>query len=241
MRCRRSDPSSHSLAKRVFLGFFYLVSGSLFVSSCQAEQAMSVITIQPGFVYLPNFLTEHEQERIVNIANELTPRFLLRAKNRYRIYDAVNTYPDHEFLSSLAQKALEACEDTFEAVSEPSTHLLFLRYVDKAKIGFHRDNDENDGIGLNPVISFSVGNSCTFMYGEDKKSLRSLRLNSGDVILFGNESRNMRHSVTDISQNTGPDFVRDKIGNTRLNLTFRYAPNIVGRENEFRVLARHST
>ena len=200
--------------------------------------------VQEGFIHLRNFLTEEEQVEIAKLSLVIKDRFEeIGDMKRFRIYDVLDTYPQHEFLQSIVvNRVMERCKDMFQELEVP-THLLFLRYEGKSKIGLHRDDGENDGIGLSPVISFSIGNACKFVYKDERKDTdQSIRLESGDVILFGGRSRYIFHSVQKIYQNTAPQFVTDVLGpNVRLNLTFRYAPNFLGRENEFRRLTTAAT
>eukprot|EP01062_Namystynia_karyoxenos_P012632 TRINITY_DN14559_c0_g1_i1.p1 TRINITY_DN14559_c0_g1~~TRINITY_DN14559_c0_g1_i1.p1 ORF type:complete len:916 (+),score=266.44 TRINITY_DN14559_c0_g1_i1:102-2849(+) len=92
---------------------------------------------------------------------------------------------------------------------------------------WHRDGDETKarvkaGRGR-PVISFSLGLSCEFRFkndqGEDDKVVR---LDSGDVLIFGGPSRNMLHCVTRIYPGTTPKMLHWPYPEGRLNLTFRH-------------------
>lgn len=196
-----------------------------------------------GFILLRNFLTKEEQIEISNISLQLEDKFVHINRNRYRIYDAVHKYPRNDYLLNIVSKILKTAielDNTLNKYTDLSTHLLFLRYFDNSSLGFHRDDDENDGCGLNPVISLSIGNSCRFTYkndGDDKKN--HIKLNNGDVLLFGGKSRYILHSVSKCYKNS-PDYIKNIIGNNRLNLTFRYAPNIIGREFEFRSIDNYA-
>lgn len=226
-----------SCVSKIPLPLLLLVLLVLLVMSSSSSPSPPV-KIQDGFIFLSNFLSEEEQLHVANLSLQMDERFKrVGAGNRFRIYDVIHQYPDHEFISGLADRALRRCTEHFdEDAQEPPTHLLFLKYVDVAKIGMHRDDGENDGVGLSPVISFSVGNACKFMYhcyDDGKKKMRSVRLNSGDAILFGGRSRYMLHAVPHIYQHTAPKPIEALIGNARLNMTLRHAPNIIGRESEF--------
>ena len=66
----------------------------------------------------------------------------------------------------------------------------------------------NGGVGRYPVIGLNLGDACIFDYGSDPPALstgghealrarpKSVRLNSGDVILFGGKSRLLFHGVS---------------------------------------------
>ena len=120
-----------------------------------------------------------------------------------------------------------------------------------------------DGQSDCPVVSISLGNSCDFLYrdfdnnNDDGMGSKKLQLNSGDILLFGGPSRHIQHSVSSIHMNTCPQQLQDlhleKVKGTthmpgvpsesfvqhpphsfRLNLTYRHAPELFGKENEER-------
>lgn len=76
-----------------------------------------------------------------------------------------------------------------------------------------------------PVVSFSLGDSAEFLYGDDRDVDKAgkVTLESGDVLIFGGESRLIYHGVPCIFPKTAP---KRLLGQTnlrpgRLNLTFR--------------------
>ncbi|RDX61211.1 alkB, partial [Mucuna pruriens] len=100
-------------------------------------------------------------------------------------------------------------------------------YTNNGKLGLHQDRDESRESlrkGL-PVVSFSVGNAAEFLYGDgrDVKNAESVFLESGDVLIFGGESRHVFHGVSSVFPNSAPyELLRDAcISPGRLNLTFR--------------------
>ena len=128
------------------------------------------------------------------------------------------------------------------------THLLTLYYAKERKMGWHRDDGSNDGQSEQPVVSLSVGNSCEFEVKHDQEEgPRSIRLNSGDIILFGGPCRQILHSVAHIYADTAakelvqtaneltalaPSNEYAAATSYRLNFTFRHAPELSGKENE---------
>ncbi len=101
-------------------------------------------------------------------------------------------------------------------------------------MGFHSDNSVNDGSKLNPVVSISLGNSCVFSVKHPKTNVQTnITLNSGDVIMFGGESRFMYHAVDSVKFDC-PSHLLPVIGRVRLNYTLRYVPEILGRDEEFK-------
>ncbi|XP_073156566.1 DNA N(6)-methyladenine demethylase ALKBH1D-like [Henckelia pumila] len=100
-------------------------------------------------------------------------------------------------------------------------------YTTNGRLGLHQDRDETDDSlrkGL-PVVSMSIGDSAEFLYGNqrDVEKADSLMLESGDVLIFGAESRHIFHGVTNIFPRTAPHGLLEKTGLLpgRLNLTFR--------------------
>ncbi|XP_021731236.1 uncharacterized protein LOC110698133 isoform X2 [Chenopodium quinoa] len=100
-------------------------------------------------------------------------------------------------------------------------------YSETGRLGLHQDRDEsaeslNKGL---PVVSFSVGDSAEFLYGDqrDPSKAETLILESGDVLIFGGQSRHVFHGVASIIPDTAPRFLLEetKLLPGRLNLTFR--------------------
>lgn len=152
-----------------------------------------------------------------------------------------------ESLQSNLELAVKA-DPTLRMVQ--ATHLILLYYKtlpDAPKAGYipwHQDNGENDGEEDFPVVSFNIGDSCDFLINHVKPKVDSshpfsdpanlahrVKLESGDVLVFGGSSRYIWHSIHKIHENTAPDFL--PFEGARLNFTFRYTPQILGREAEF--------
>ncbi|KAL3654792.1 hypothetical protein CASFOL_000578 [Castilleja foliolosa] len=100
-------------------------------------------------------------------------------------------------------------------------------YTTTGRLGLHQDRDESRESlrkGL-PVVSISIGDSAEFLYSDyrDVDEAESVLLESGDVLVFGGESRHVFHGVKTIIRNTAPRDLRKQTGLRpgRLNLTFR--------------------
>ena len=76
-----------------------------------------------------------------------------------------------------------------------------------------------------PVVSFSIGDSADFLYGDVRNAHKAERviLEYGDVLIFGGESRRVFHSVRSVLPNSAwKELPRDSgLSPGRLNLTFR--------------------
>ncbi|CAL9220783.1 unnamed protein product [Arabidopsis halleri] len=100
-------------------------------------------------------------------------------------------------------------------------------YTSTGRLGLHQDKDESENSirkGL-PVVSFSIGDSAEFLYGDqrDEDKAETLILESGDVLIFGGRSRKVFHGVRSICKDTAPKpLVQEtSLRPGRLNLTFR--------------------
>ncbi len=96
---------------------------------------------------------------------------------------------------------------------------LINSYDEQARMGAHQDRDEADFSA--PILSVSLGDSCRFRYGGENRRdpSDSLRLDSGDVLVFGGPARLMFHGVDRILPKTST--LLDPPG--RINLTLRRA------------------
>lgn len=93
---------------------------------------------------------------------------------------------------------------------------LINRYVPGAKLGLHQDRDEKDAWA--PIVSVSLGLPAIFLWGGLKRAgpVRRLRLESGDVAVWGGPARFVYHGVAPLKDGTHP-----LTGAIRINLTFR--------------------
>ena len=100
----------------------------------------------------------------------------------------------------------------------PPECCLFNRYLaSKARMGLHRDEDEEDFSA--PVVSVSLGDTAVFRVGgpERKGPTRSFRLSSGDVLVLAGPSRLHYHGIDRILQGSSTLIP----GGGRINLTLR--------------------
>ncbi len=95
---------------------------------------------------------------------------------------------------------------------------LINRYEPGARMSLHQDKDERD-LGQ-PIVSVSLGLPATFLWGGALRGdrPRRLRLESGDVVIWGGPARLRFHGVE-------PPVQGDHLltGSCRINLTFRKA------------------
>ena len=93
---------------------------------------------------------------------------------------------------------------------------LINRYIEGAKLGLHQDRDEKDA--WSPIVSVSLGLPAVFLWGGKRRSdpVRRLRLESGDVAVWGGPARFVYHGVAPLKGGEHP-----LTGAARINLTFR--------------------
>ncbi|MGW6708103.1 alpha-ketoglutarate-dependent dioxygenase AlkB family protein [Streptomyces sp. NPDC054956] len=91
-------------------------------------------------------------------------------------------------------------------------------YDGDSRMGMHRDAEERSEA---PVVSFSLGDSCLFRFGNTDsrgRPYRDVELRSGDLFVFGGPVRRAYHGVPKVLPGTAPA----ALGLTgRLNITLR--------------------
>ena len=107
----------------------------------------------------------------------------------------------------------------------PTTTLVNF-YKEGASFKWHRDSEDPEVQRTNrapPIVSFTVGLSCDFAYKRRFEDANHgvVRLDSGDVLLFGGPARMIVHSVLRVLPRTMPPGLRGKMLHGRLNVTVR--------------------
>lgn len=118
---------------------------------------------------------------------------------------------------ALPPALLEIWSDLAGYDAPPECCLVNIYRGEKARMGLHQDRDE---AALDaPVVSISLGDTCTFRVGGFARSdkTKSFRLASGDVLVIGGPSRLRFHGVDRIF----PGSSQLIEGGGRLNLTLR--------------------
>jgi len=122
--------------------------------------------------------------------------------------------PMSAVFSTLAERAAHAAG--FEGF-EPDACLI-NRYVPGARLTLHQDKDENDFRA--PIVSVSLGLPAVFLFGGNarKDKQRRIRLQHGDIVVWGGPARLYHHGVLPLKDGDHP-----LLGRQRVNLTFRRA------------------
>ena len=138
-----------------------------------------------------------------------------RTGYRYTAHDPLTGKPWPQMpalLLSLAQHAAAAAG--FPAFTPNAC--LINRYAVGARLSLHQDKNEQDY--THPIVSASLGLPATFLLGTLHRTdtPRRIRIEHGDVLVWGGPARFIYHGVAPISQGTHP-----LTGPLRINLTFR--------------------
>ena len=136
---------------------------------------------------------------------------------RYAALDPVSQRPwppMPEIVRRLAERA--AVQAGFMSFQPDSC--LINRYEPGARLSLHQDRDERD-FGQ-PIVSLSLGLPAIFLFGGQLRNERTqrMRLESGDVVVWGGASRLVFHGVAPLADGRHP-----LTGRCRINLTFRKA------------------
>ena len=198
-----------------------------------------MLTLQPGVTLYPGYLSRDEQIELVATLREaartapfftpVMPRtgrpFSVRMTNcgdlgwvsdragyRYQ--------PAHPETGApwppIPALALRAWHDLGGDPRDPQACLVNY-YASDAKMGLHQDRDEETFDA--PVVSLSLGDTAVFRIGGTTRGgpTRSVRLASGDALVFGGEARLAFHGIDRLLPGTSG--LLDKGG--RINLTLR--------------------
>jgi alkylated DNA repair protein (DNA oxidative demethylase) len=112
--------------------------------------------------------------------------------------------------------ARAAAAGGFEAFAPDAC--LINRYEPPARLSLHQDRNERDVTA--PIVSVSLGLPAVFLFGGLRRSdrPRRVRLESGDVAVWGGPARLAFHGIEPLADGDDP-----LTGRCRVNLTFRKA------------------
>ena len=113
--------------------------------------------------------------------------------------------------------AVRAAQAAGFAGFEPDACLI-NRYEPGTRLSLHRDENERDMTA--PIVSVSLGLPAVFLFGGNSRSdrPRRVRLDSGDVVVWGGPDRLVYHGVAPLAEGDDP-----VTGRCRINLTLRKA------------------
>ncbi|MEU6281616.1 alpha-ketoglutarate-dependent dioxygenase AlkB [Streptomyces sp. NPDC047028] len=132
--------------------------------------------------------------------------------------DGAPVKPFPAWLGELGRRAVADALGPEALPSEPYDIALINFYDGDARMGMHRDSDEESDA---PVVSVSLGDTCVFRFGNTRtrtRPYRDVELRSGDLFVFGGPARLAYHGVPRVLPGTAPP----ALGLTgRLNITLR--------------------
>ena len=197
------------------------------------------LTLGPGVIYYPDYLDRPSQDdllaslrAITRAAPLYTPRmpktgkpFSVRMSNCGPLgwvsdesgYRYQPTHPSTGAPWPPIPAMLLAAWDALGGYPHPPDACLINYYEPGARMSLHQDKDEEEFAA--PVVSVSLGDTALFRYGglDRKDPTRSIRLRSGDAIVFGGPARLIYHGIDRLIP--GSSDLLPQGG--RLNLTLR--------------------
>jgi len=198
------------------------------------------VNIRQGVTYFPNALSPKEQrallkdiEHILIHAPLFKPRmprtgkpFSVQMSNcgdlgwvsdKEQGYRYEPTHPETgEPWPSIPDQLLKLWIQLTDYNSPPEACLI-NHYIDKARMGLHTDDDENEPNA--PILSLSLGDDAWFRIGGLKRNdpTTRLKLKSGDIICLSGPARFIYHGIDRILPGTS-SLVKN---GGRINLTLR--------------------
>eukprot|EP01124_Arcella_intermedia_P034090 TRINITY_DN8386_c0_g1_i1.p1 TRINITY_DN8386_c0_g1~~TRINITY_DN8386_c0_g1_i1.p1 ORF type:complete len:185 (+),score=35.75 TRINITY_DN8386_c0_g1_i1:554-1108(+) len=150
---------------------------------------------------------------------------VLNQGSRGRVIKDASIFPD-KFVT-LCQHYLQRAREIDKSLPSMTPNTILINYYnEKASFKWHKDSEDPNLIKTRqgkPIISLSIGQSAHFAYKNryEDKEFETIRLNSGDVLIFGGPSRMIVHSVTEIIGRTLPAPIISNMRSGRLNITVR--------------------
>jgi DNA oxidative demethylase len=136
---------------------------------------------------------------------------------RYDTIDPTTQRPWPALPAIFRDLAVRAAAEAGFGPFEPDACLV-NRYDPGTRLSMHQDRNERD-FGA-PIVSVSLGLPAVFMFGGARRQdrARRVRLESGDVVVWGGPARLTFHGVAPLADGEHP-----LTGRHRINLTFRRA------------------
>jgi alkylated DNA repair protein (DNA oxidative demethylase) len=140
-----------------------------------------------------------------------------RTGYRYETVDPLTSRPWPSMSPEFRECAVDMARRAGYADFDPDVCLI-NRYATGSTMGLHQDRDEQDF--SQPIVSVSLGLPITFKFGGLRRTdrTRSVKLEHGDVVVFGGPARLAFHGVGTLRRGEHP-----LTSSYRFNLTFRVA------------------
>ncbi|KAI3512215.1 hypothetical protein L1887_19503 [Cichorium endivia] len=218
-----------------------------------AAEGPNINILRPGMVLMKGYMSLDDQVKIVKTYRELgtgdggfyQPGYENRAKLHFKMmclgtnwdpqsrqYSYIRVtdnskppkIPDyfHDMVKRVIQESNNHIQKNLGKIIPSMSPDIYIAkfYTKSGKLSLHQILDK----GL-PVVSFSIGDTAEFLYGNERdiEKAELVKLESGDVLIFGGESRHIFHGVSSIVPDSAPRMLLEATNMFpgRLNLTFR--------------------
>ncbi len=194
----------------------------------------------PGFVHLPRLLPPESQQALLDLAFQVAgesraqgrsggwyrqdagERWSLNDGTKARFWDSISKFPQsfRELGQELARIAARDSKQLEGPAAEFEPRVGALNYyTSRGTMGWHAD-DYNFAKKERPIVMASLGDAADFGYKMHKSDPeQSVRLESGDVIVFGGRARDLVHAMLRVHPNTSPAELQSAGG--RVSITWR--------------------
>jgi DNA oxidative demethylase len=210
------------------------------MSSLFHDESLTLQTIAEGAILLRGFaLADAPQilEELKKISEHAPPRHMItpgghsmsvamtncgtsgwttdRRGYRYATIDPETNRPWPPMPNIFSELAVRSAAAAGYQNFDPDSCLINF-YEPKSKMSLHQDKNEQDY--SQPIVSVSLGLPATFLFGGMERSspTRKIRLEHGDVAVWGGISRLVYHGIAPLKPGNHPE-----AGSWRINLTFR--------------------
>lgn len=208
------DSASTSAAERLAEGALLLRG----FASPQAQQLMADLETVLAAAPLRHMMTPGGFRMSVAMTNCGSVGWVTdRSCYRYTATDPESQKPWPPMPESFSRLATDAAAKAGFENFHPDACLI-NRYEPGARMTLHQDKDEQD-FGA-PIVSVSLGLPAVFLFGglKRKDPAQRMKLDSGDVVVWGGPSRLNYHGINPLKDGEHP-----LTGRCRFNLTFRRA------------------
>jgi DNA oxidative demethylase len=207
---------------------------------CVSSVHHPAVQLVPGCIHYPGFLDRDAQEALVVALRDVVRQaplftpvmpgtgkpFSVRMTNCGPlgwVSDQARGYryqPVHPVTGKPWPAMPAALSEAWTRLSQfraPAEACLINHYTPGARMGLHQDKDEQEADA--PVVSLSLGDTALFRIGGTNRRDRtmSVRLQSGDALVFGGEARFAFHGIDRLYPGTST--LLAEAG--RINLTLR--------------------
>lgn len=140
-----------------------------------------------------------------------------RSGYRYTAADPLTQHPWPAMPAAFVHLAARAAKEGGFSGFKPDACLI-NRYEPGARLSLHQDRNERDFSA--PIVSVSLGLPAVFLFGglQRRERPRRIRMESGDVAVWGGSARLAYHGIAPLADGNHP-----LTGRCRINLTLRKA------------------